>query len=294
MAVLGKGIAHGACSLLHAAALGLGASLALDLNVVAMVRDDEPNNPPEDPDGLLDSIVEAWKKSGRKIPSDNVFWTIRSRIPPRQGLKSSAAVCIAAFRALMDATGEEMEIHEMIDMAGEAQLAAGVSITGSIDDAWAAATEGWKIVDPNVPASEGVLLEGDGPNSEDWSVLLVIRGDRSEIPDQEVFLWHQQGFEQALNALQEEREIVALTCNGRSMAGVLNDPVGRRITNDSLMNGARGAGISGSGPAIAIFLPSISAPTVERLQNMLEKSNDVEKVILTSVLNPRTDDSSEE
>lgn len=286
MGVLGKGVAHGSCSLLHAVALGLGSSLALDLNVVAMVRDDEPKNPPSDPDGLLKSVVNTWKEAGHKLPADEVFWTIRSRIPPRQGLKSSAAVAVAALRALSESTKVDVEISDLIDMAGAAQLAAGVSITGSIDDAWAAATEGWKIVDPNVSASEGVLLEGDGPPSEDWTVLLIIRDDvRGEI-DEGAFAWHQQGFEQALAALQEGNEIVALTCNGRSMAGVLNDPVGRRLSNDAFMNGARGAGITGSGPAVAIFVPSISQPTIERMVNMYENLKEVEKVITTTILNP--------
>ena len=39
MAVLGKGQAHGACSLLHAAALGYGAAMALDLPVTVRLLD---------------------------------------------------------------------------------------------------------------------------------------------------------------------------------------------------------------------------------------------------------------
>ena len=39
MGVLGKGQAHGACSLLHAAALGYGAAMALDLSVIVRLLD---------------------------------------------------------------------------------------------------------------------------------------------------------------------------------------------------------------------------------------------------------------
>ncbi|HIA39286.1 MAG TPA: hypothetical protein EYN46_04005 [Candidatus Poseidoniales archaeon] len=286
MVVLGKGKAHGACSLLHAAALGLGASMALDLNTVAMVRDDAPKTPPKDPDGLLAAVVEAWQGAGYILPVEQVYWTIRSRVPSGQGLKSSAAVAVAALRALAEATEQEVSITELIDMAGAAQSAAGVSITGSKDDAWAAATEGWKIIDPNVPAAEGVLLEGNGPVANDWTVILLLRGGRSEPPDAEAFLWHQQGFQRALTALESGEDLVALTANGRSMAGVLDDTVGRRISNEAMMFGARAAGISGSGPAVVIFIPSVSIPTIEHLQNHYENNDDVEKVIITKVLNP--------
>ncbi len=287
MGVLGKGKAHGACSLLHAAALGLGSSMALDLNTVAMVRDDAPNTPPDDPDGLLAAVVEAWLGAGYILPVEQVYWTIRSRVPSRQGLKSSAAVAVAALRALADATEQEIAITDLIDMAGTAQSAAGVSITGSKDDAWAAATEGWKVIDPNVPAAEGVLLEGSGLVADDWTVILLLRGKRSKRPDAEAFLWHQQGFQRALSALENGEELVAMTANGRSMAGVLDDLAGRRLSNEAMMFGARAAGISGSGPAIAVFIPSVSTPTIERLQDLYEKDDAIEKVIFTKVKNPK-------
>ena len=290
MGVLGKGKAHGACSLLHAAALGLGASMALDLNTVAMVRDDEPKTPPDDPDGLLAAVVEAWLGAGNILPAEQVYWTIRSRVPSGQGLKSSAAVAVAALRALAESTGKNLAITELIDLAGIAQLASGVSITGSKDDAWAAATEGWKVIDPNVPAAEGVLLEGNGPVADDWAVIILLRGKRSERPDAEAFLWHQQGFQRALTALESGEDLVALTANGRSMAGVLEDSVGRRISNEAMMLGARAAGISGSGPAIIVFIHSISKPTIEHLQNLYENNDDIGEVIITKVLNPAVED----
>jgi shikimate kinase len=251
-----------------------------------MVRDDVPNTPPDDPDGLLAAVVEAWRGSGYILPVEQVYWTIRSRVPSRQGLKSSAAVAVAALRALADATEQEIAITDLIDMAGTAQSAAGVSITGSKDDAWAAATEGWKVIDPNVPAAEGVLLEGSGLVADDWTVILLLRGKRSKRPDAEAFLWHQQGFQRALSALENGEELVAMTANGRSMAGVLDDLAGRRLSNEAMMFGARAAGISGSGPAIAVFIPSVSTPTIERLQDLYEKDDAIEKVIFTKVKNP--------
>ena len=285
MAVLGTGTANGGCSLLHAAGLGYGASLALDLPVKVRILDKKSRRDIEDPDGLLEQIVVAWENAGLKLPAEEIFWTIKSEIPPRQGLKSSSAISVAAIRALCDATDSTLDNADIVDIAAAAQLAAGVSITGSFDDSWAAIEGGWKLVDTNAEsAQQGLLLESEGPKSEDWKVLILLRGDRDERPALEDFTFHQQAFSQALTALQDGKDLVALTWNGRGVVGALNDQSGRRLTNDAFVNGARAAGISGSGTAIVIFAPAISTPTIERLIRWYEKFDDME-IIETSVIN---------
>lgn len=289
MAVLGTGTANGGCSLLHAAGLGYGASLALDLPVKVRLLDKMPKRELLDPDGLLDAILTAWSNAGHALPDGDLFWSVNSKIPPRQGLKSSSAVAVAAIKALCAATEVEIENADIIDIAANAQLAAGVSITGSYDDSWAALEGGWKLIDANAEdARSGLLLESQGPPADDWKVILVLRGDREERPELEDFVYQQQAFNQALTALQEGKELVALTWNGRGVIGALNDSTGRRFTNDAFVNGARAAGISGSGPAIAIFAPSISSPTIERLLGWYQKFDDVE-IIETSVINAEFD-----
>jgi shikimate kinase len=101
----------------------------------------------------------------------------------------------------------------------------------------------------------------------------------------EDFVPHQDAFQQALSALQEGRELVALTWNGRAMLGVLGDVTGRKITNDSLLNGARAAGISGSGTALVVVAPKVSKPTCERLKNFFETRVKGVTVIEASFLN---------
>ena len=285
MAVLGSGNSNGGCSLLHAAGLGYGASLALDLPVRVRLLDKESKRTLEDPDGLLDQVLNAWKNAGHPVPEGELHWSVKSEIPPRQGLKSSSAVSVAAIKALCDATGLELENADIVDIAAAAQLSAGVSITGSYDDSWAALEGGWKLVDANAEdARSGLLLESQGPSAEDWTVILVCRGDRERRPELEDFTLHQQAFAQALNALQEGKELVALTWNGRGVVGALNDLDGRRLTNDAFVNGGRAAGISGSGPAIVIFASAVSRPTIERIKKWYSKYDSME-VIETKVIN---------
>ena len=68
MAVLGIGEANGACSLLHAAGIGYGASLSLNLKIKVALRDEPARTPPTDSSELLPKIIEVWKESGKKMP----------------------------------------------------------------------------------------------------------------------------------------------------------------------------------------------------------------------------------
>ena len=192
MAVLGKGSAHGACSLLHAAALGYGASIALDLSITVRLLDKPSKSEVVDDDNLLDSILHVWIEASLPMPKgfqrDELHWGVKSKIPKQQGLKSSSAVYVAAFRALGNATETAVSDVLAVELSVRAQIHAGVSLTGSVDDAWACATVGWKLVDPQAEVDSGVLLEGDGPNPDDWAVILILRGAREQRPTLEDFI----------------------------------------------------------------------------------------------------------
>ena len=101
MAVLGTGTANGGCSLLHAAGLGYGASLALDLPVKVRLLDKPSKRELSDEDNLLLSVEKSWEKFGHALPTVEFYWSVNSKIPQRQGLKSSSAVAVAAILALI-------------------------------------------------------------------------------------------------------------------------------------------------------------------------------------------------
>ena len=90
MAVLGQGLAHGACSLLHAAGTGYGASMALDLPIMVRVLDKKSKREVHDNDGLLSHIVAAWMAAGHELPieQESLHWAVQSKIPAQEGLKS--------------------------------------------------------------------------------------------------------------------------------------------------------------------------------------------------------------
>lgn len=267
MAVIGAGSANGACSLIHAAGIGYGASLGLDLPVNVRLLDAPPRRKVEDPDGLLEAVLNAWKDAGHPVPAEEFHWAVRSSIPPRQGLKSSAAVAVAGLRALADAAEVEVSSAALVELAGTAQLAAGVSLTGAYDDAWAAAEPGWRVVDVGATsAEERVVMEGEGLNPDDWRVLILVGPEREQHPPVEAFTPHASHFQHALSALQEGRPLVALTQNGRGVVAATQDHQGRQLANHAFVNGGRAAGITGSGPAIVIVVPEGIEQPIDRLR----------------------------
>ena len=149
------------------------------------------------------------------------------------------------------------------------------------------------MINANEDVAQGVLLEGDGPVREEWKVLIVSRGTRETRPSLEDFLPHQQQFIQALNAIQEGNELVALTLNGRGVIGATKDHRARILTNDALVNGARAAGPSGSGTAIVIVIPIRLEGVINRIKSWYSSKYPDFNIIETRFINPERKDSEE-
>ena len=289
MAVIGTGQAHGACSLLHAAGTGYGASLSLDLPVIVKALDRPSKRELKDPDNLLSAVVDTWVENELPLPDglekDDIHWAVASKIPQSRGLKSSAAISVAAVKALCEATQTSLDDADIVSLSSQAQIASGVSITGSIDDSWACLTKGWKLIDANAEdISSGVIMEGAGLNPDDWIVLIAAREPRKSRPQLEDFAPMFNEFEKALIALQQGELLNCLTINGRAMCAVTNDIQGRKIANDAFINGARSSGLSGSGPAVVIVVPSLVKSSADRIKSTLQRLMPADQIIETKFL----------
>lgn len=289
MAVIGTGQAHGACSLLHAAGTGYGASLSLDLPVIVKALDRPSKRELNDPDNLLSAVVDTWVENELPLPDglekDDIYWAVASKIPQSRGLKSSAATSVAAVKALCEATQTSLDDADIVSLSSQAQIASGVSITGSIDDSWACLTKGWKLIDANAEdISSGVIMEGAGLNPDDWIVLIAAREPRKSRPQLEDFAPMFNEFEKALIALQQGELLNCLTINGRAMCAVTNDIQGRKIANDAFINGARSSGLSGSGPAVVIVVPSLVKSSADRIKSTLQRLMPADQIIETKFL----------
>ena len=289
MPVIGTGQAHGACSLLHAAGTGYGASISLDLPVIVKALDRPSKRELNDSDNLLSAVVDIWVENELPLPDglekDDIHWAIASKIPQRRGLKSSAAISVAAIKALCEATQTSLDDADIVSLSSQAQIASGVSITGSIDDSWACLTKGWKLIDANAEdIASGVIMEGPGLNPDDWVVLIAAREPRNSRPQIEDFAPMFNEFEKALITLQQGELLNCLTINGRAMCSVTNDIQGRKIANDAFISGARSSGLSGSGPAVVIVVPSIVRSSADRIKSTLQRLMPADKIIETKFL----------
>tara|TARA_B100001989_G_scaffold186738_1_gene136246 strand:- start:5086 stop:5985 length:900 start_codon:yes stop_codon:yes gene_type:complete len=295
MAVIGTGQAHGACSLLHAAGTGYGASIALDLPIIVKALDRPSKRQLEDSDDVLPAVVDAWVSNGLALPegleANDIHWAVASKIPQNRGLKSSAALSVAGIKALCEATNTDLSDFEIVSLSSQAQMNAGVSITGSIDDSWACLTKGWRLINANAEDIEsGVVMSGPGPNPDDWIVLIAARDERKARPELENFAPLFQEFEKALIALQQGELLNCLTINGRAVCSVTNDLQGRKIANDAFINGARASGVTGSGPAVVIIIPSLVRSSAERIKSALSRLMSSDQIIETKFLSLDTDE----
>ncbi len=295
MAVIGTGQAHGACSLLHAAGTGYGASIALDLPIIVKALDRPSKRQLEDSDDVLPAVVEAWVGNGLALPegleANDIHWAVASKIPQNRGLKSSAALSVAGIKALCEATNTDLSDFEIVSLSSQAQVNAGVSITGSIDDSWACLTKGWRLINANAEDIEsGVVMSGPGPNPDDWIVLIAARDERKARPELENFAPLFQEFEKALIALQQGELLNCLTINGLAVCSVTNDLQGRKIANDAFINGARASGVTGSGPAVVIIIPSLVRSSAERIKSALSRLMSSDQIIETKFLSLDTDE----
>ena len=265
MTILGSGTANGGISVLHALGLGRGCSLPIGLSTTVNIHD-EHMDLHNDHHGLLDAVLHCWRK--KELPSPNsVGWEVISDVPVGQGLKSSAALACAALRALNEYSWSGLSDSEIVDMAVESQINCGCTVTGSMDDAWSAVDSGWKLVDPRLPASEAILFEGE--IDEDVVVLVVLRGSREKAVNADSFSENQHLFERALASLTNGAVLDALSSNGMAVASSTDDFEALRTCNLAIASGALAAGLSGSGPAIAI----VCYPTdVHNVKNSMEQN----------------------
>ena len=261
MNVLGEGRANGAISILHALGIGKGCSVGIQLATEVKLVD-ERLDVDDDRHGLLDAIESCWKEEGLPIPRE-FGWKIESTVPIGQGLKSSSALSCAAFRALNSCTWAGLSNSEIADLAAKSQLMSNCAITGSMDDNWASLESGWKLVDPNLGASDSVIIQGI--MDQNLSVLLCLRGKRSVVVSTQSFSEQRQIFERSLASIISGSTLDSMSSNGMAVAVATDDQEALRISNLCIASGAIASGISGSGPAIAIVCFEDDSETLSRI-----------------------------
>lgn len=244
----GIGESHGCISVMNGIVSGKGAVIGIDLLTEAAY--DERGTEPyvkvigeETDDNLARICVRRTLERIGRNPNVDYHLTIRSQIPPSRGLKSSSSVCNAVIKAVLDAYHVDMDALEMIKLGVECAKEAKVTVTGSFDDACGCEFGGYILTDNY----DNRILKRE-PFGDYDVIICSPEYTKRKVPPEE--------YRAAAGEMAEIRKIAetdvlkALTMNGRLIANITGE--GTEIIDLALDAGALAAGISGTGPAVAV------------------------------------------
>ncbi len=207
-----------------------------------------------------------------------------STLPVASGLSSSSAtsnaVTLATYHALVNGglvADNSLNDYDILNMAIDASLEAGVTITGAFDDASASFFGGLTIT--HNPKRE--ILHSR--QMEEQNILIYMPNRKSPTAQSNVARmkllapWVKLAFQEALRG----NIYHALTLNGFLYSAALN--FNAEIALDALDSGALAAGLSGTGPSFVAVVPDKSLDDVKEAWSSYSGN-----VILTQVDNVGT------
>ena len=248
----GHGTSYGAVSVVNAIPCGMGATIGIRLK--SSVTYEETGDRKEIDILRSRNMNKAMaricvKKTLESIHTDRSVdykLTIDSQIPPSRGLKSSSSVCNAIISAVLDEHGIRPDPMRVIKLGVECAREANVTVTGAFDDACGCHLGGLVFTDNR---RDRLLERREIPQ---YDVVLLISGrtiGKSTVPVME-YSRRKNEMREVL-ALAHNDPLKALTANGRIVADIIGmdtAPIDR-----ALELGALAAGVTGTGPAIAII-----------------------------------------
>ncbi len=275
----GTGLAHGAVSIVNAISTGFGAAVGVDFRTVAeaspcegcetvLVNRDEVGD-----DSLVREVV-ATILGALGVEGVGFRIVTHSDIPIAVGLKSSSSAAVAVGLAVLDALGRRMDTYRFLQLIADASQRSGVSITGAMDDAAACMLGGIVLTNNH----ERRLLSRE-PAPEGLTAAILVPPKQTFTKDFRKELLAPIGglVLEAFRLAERGDYWAAMTLNGLLHAAALNIPTAPII--DALRAGALGAGVSGTGPAIAAVAPLDRAGAVADALRVYEGSVLLKRIV---------------
>jgi len=252
----GKGLSHGAGTIVNAIATGKGGAFGLDLRTEATVELDSSGEIAVQIEGFQGEDTELAERCVRNVlrkwaPKEDYGAQVvtRSQIPISRGLKSSSAAANAVVLATLDALGMRADPLSAIKIGTRSAVEAKVSITGAFDDAYASLLGGVVLTDNS---KERVVRTDRLPEG----LRAVIHVPQTQIRKQQLPLERMRALAPAVDAaFQKARRgqyAEAMIINTLSYTAALG--LSMEITFKALANGAFAAGLSGTGPATVMLV----------------------------------------
>ena len=246
----GTGRSYGAISVLNAIPCGIGSTIGVDLCTEAVFEpSDKTNITLVDRPGMNKRLVkvcvtEALKAIGEN-PEIRYKLTVKSDIPPSRGLKSSSSVCNAVISSVLDHFKKEMDPLDVIRLGVECAIKCKVTITGAFDDACGCHLGGLVVTDN---AKRELISRKELPK---YDVLICSPEEYITKDKVDVSKYRElKNAFQKLAHLIDTDPLTVLTRNGRAVAKIIG--MDDSLCEKAISRGALAAGVSGTGPAIAI------------------------------------------
>lgn len=246
---VGRGEAHGAVSILNGT-FGIGCSLAVRGGARAAWKwSDEPGvRFSGGPDArVAEAVFRLFRPSASAVGADIECTTV---MPPSRGLKTSSSAAVAMVRAVLNSFGHREPQEGVVALATAACLEAGVTLTGARDDQTAVALGGCRLVEQ----CSGRLLRTFDVRAEVaiWVPDATIAKSQVPMADPQAA----SAAEFLARSLQRGSlgPAEVLTASGvlfTELYAGAGLPVNPRPAEIAIQNGALGAGLSGTGPAVA-------------------------------------------
>ncbi|HHT18645.1 MAG: shikimate kinase [Euryarchaeota archaeon] len=276
----------GSATVINAISTGCGSAFGIGLYVDVQARLKPSKTILKAADGVDTTLMDICvRKVLEKFKiTTGIMVKTSSTLPVASGLSSSSAtsnaVVMATYRALVEnglVSEDSLSDYDLINLAIDASLEAGVTITGAFDDASASFFGGLTIT--HNPRRE-ILYNRP---MEEQSILIYMPNKKSptaqsDVPRMKLLApWVKLAFQEALKG----NIYYALTLNGILYCATLNFDA--NIALDALDSGALAAGLSGTGPSFVAIVPD---DALDRVQETW--SSYPGRVILTSVENMGT------
>lgn len=245
----------GAISIVNAIASGRGASVSVDLQTSAKVDIREErgrwkafqNGKPTESALAFHTLRRAIGMLGRNPRAYSGSVETTAAAPTGVGLKTSSAASVAITLAVLSAFGRSApEARDVLDCSVSASLSSGVSITGAMDDAASCLLGGANFVDNSSRRIVStVRLRRALP--------VLIRVPREESRRTKVVTSYVRKFSEVADSIFkigiEGRIWKAMTLNGLLFSSIYSYEPSPAL--QAIEGGALGAGLSGTGPAVA-------------------------------------------
>ena len=264
----------GSATIINAIATGFGSAFGIGLDIICDAKSTSESITCSNDVGADDKLMKlcAEKVFNHYDINDSDFGIdlkTKSSLPMASGLSSSSASSNAIVKAVSSIVSEEFDLKplndmEIINMAIDASLDAGVTITGSFDDATASYFGGVVVTDNR--KREFLLKE----KMEEHPILVYMpnfyskSGDSN--PDRMKLL--SSLVETAFEFAKQKNYFKALNLNGLIYSATLG--FDSKIAVDALETGALASGLSGTGSSFVAIVSDDSIDDVKETWSKYE------------------------